>query len=169
MKESLDHKSDLEWFDFMCETLKKNNYPTVKKLKEIIGGVSLAPIDKYKYGELLIPSDNRFKWAWINPLVSNDGGNHSIDDLSFDGANFTLNMKDLTSRFFKYRVENITNGNTQLFFYPVPECYNFSAISFKTNQKIKDIANGYTLMLESFSFQFGAKLFSTQSGFIMTK
>jgi len=170
IKQDLQTKSDLEWFDTLCDILKKDNSPTTFSLTQLIGEEAPNPANQERYSKLLIPFDKRFKWAWISPDLADTDVDKPLDSLSFGGTDFCLKMTDLTQRFSDFKTErNVYDGGTQIFFYPVAEEYEFSAIEFRTDTDVEDINDFLALEFHTVTFQFGNKIFLTRAGFYMTR
>ncbi len=73
LRNNLESKSDLEWFDAICELLKRRNHPKTHQLTELIGREKPNPSNEIRGSKFLIPYDKRFAFACINPnLFSND-------------------------------------------------------------------------------------------------
>ena len=162
-------KNDLDWFDSVCEILKKENNPTVAQLTNIIGTEN-TDIKRHERGsKFLIPFDQRFKTSCINPDIDVTDREDKLEYLSFGGENFNLRITDIKARFNRLLIQsNLYDGGTQIFFYPVPDFYEFSAISFWINEEIEAIKSVDDLIVHSVSFDFGEHLIKLRDGYSMT-
>jgi hypothetical protein len=116
--------------------------------------------------KFLIPFDSRFKWAAINPDLAANDPDKPLEHLAMAGANFNLKMTDIVNRFPNYRTRrNTYDGGTQIFFYPIPSKYEFSAIDFWIKQEPEDIGNIEELIFHRVGFQFGDNLGLARDGF----
>jgi hypothetical protein len=166
----LELKNDLEWFDSFCEVLKKERKIKTKELAQLIGSEKPNPNNEIRGSRFLIPFDKRFKSASINPILSENEGDRPLDYLSFYGEKFQLKMSDIIKRFADYRVQiNIYDDGSQIFFYPVPKEYEFSAIAFKIEEEPDAIKNIDDLIFNSVSFHFGDKLSLQRDGYCMQR
>ncbi|WP_158995936.1 hypothetical protein [Mucilaginibacter sp. L196] len=161
--------SDLEWFDYMCDLLKKENGLTVSFLERIIGIENPQYPIENRGSKFLIPFDKRFKSSAINPDIDINKKDAKIEYISFGGPSFNLMIEDVKRRFDNLLItSNVYDGGTQLFFYPIPSCYEFSAISFDLREEIKDIKNVNDTTVHSVEFQFGKNLIKLRDGYTLT-
>ena len=118
---SLNAQSDLEWFNSICEILKRDNRPTTKKLINILGIEKPNPDNMVRSSKFIILFDKRFDSISINPDISLFDDDKPIDFLSFYGKKFVLRSSDVVHKFPDYRVQiNTYDGGSQIFFYPIP-------------------------------------------------
>jgi hypothetical protein len=123
------NNSDSDWFDCFCDILKKENKPTVSFLIQVIGNENPDIKKENRGSKFLIPFDERFKTAAINPDLDS-AKDAEVEYFSIGGHGFKISIKELKKRFNLFSVEsNIYDGGTQLFFYPIPEAYAFRGIS----------------------------------------
>ena len=169
LRNELETKNDLEWFDAMCDLLTKDNHPTTNQLSDLIGYDKPNPKDEVRGSKFLTPYDKRFTWACINPNLIGDEGS-PIEYLAFGGELFALRMLDITKRFSIYRTQrNIYDGGTQIFFYPIPNTYEFTALDFWIRQEPEEIDNVNELIFHSVTFKFGDKLLLARDGYYMKR
>jgi hypothetical protein len=147
---------------------KKENNPTVALFTSIIG-VENTKIARHQRGsKFLIPFDQRFKSSCINPDIDSADSNVRLEFLSFTGGVFSLRISDVKARFAHVLIQpNLYDGGTQLFFHPVPEFYEFSAISFWVEEEIENIKNIDDVIVNSVSFDFGEQLIKLRDGYSM--
>jgi hypothetical protein len=170
LRNELEAKNDLEWFDAMCDILKKVKYPTTNQLVELIGVDKPNPNNEVRGSRFLIPFDERFKWACINPNLIEFETDKPIEYLAFGGESFSLKMVDIAVRFPVYRIQrNIYDGGTQIFFHPIPSDYEFTAIDFWIRKEPEEIENINELIFHSVTFKFGEKLFLARDGYYMKR
>jgi hypothetical protein len=166
LRKDLESKSDLEWFDTICAILKKENLLTVNQIIAFIGTDKSNPNNQVRGSRALIPFDKRFTWASINPILSSEDNDKPIDYLSFGGNEFKLKMSDIVNRFESYKTQpNIYDGGTQIFFYPIPDEYEFSGIEFWIDKELDKIADVNNLVFTSVIFNFGSTLFLLRDGY----
>ena len=169
-RNELEAKNDLEWFDVMCDILTKVNQPTTNQLTDIIGFDKPNPKGEVRGSRFLVPYDRRFTWACINPSLIEEATDKPIEYLAFGGELFALKMADITKRFQVYRTQsNIYDGGTQIFFYPVPNEYEFTALDFWIREESEEIDNINELIFHSVTFKFGDKLFLARDGYYMKR
>jgi hypothetical protein len=99
LRNELETKNDLEWFDTICDILKKDNRPTTNQLTDLIGYDKPNPNREVRGSRFLIPYDKRFTWACINPNLIKDATDSQIEYVAFGGELFALKMLDITKRF----------------------------------------------------------------------
>ena len=169
-RKELETKTDLEWFDMICELLKKIYFPTTKLFNELLGIEKNNPTGEIRGGKLLIPFDDRFNWCWISPNLSENSFDKPLDSLSIGGGSFVLNNSDIIERFpdFQKRV-NTYDGGTQFFFYPVSDVYEFTALDFWTDRENSTINNNFEIVFNSVTFEFGDRLTDSRTGYGMKR
>lgn len=166
--EKLIAQSDLEWFHSICEILKRDNNPTVKKLIKIIGIEKPNPDGNFRGSKFLLPFDERFDSISINPDISLFDNDERIDFLSFYGKKFALKGIDVVRVFPDYRVQtNAYDGGSQIFFYPIPTRFEFTALSFDVmEENVKIIPQLYFHYIK---FHFGNTFNQGREGFSMKR
>ncbi|HEY5464024.1 MAG TPA: hypothetical protein VIJ95_12260 [Hanamia sp.] len=166
----LESLTDIDWFDNMCRILTKDKCPSTIQLAEVIG-IEDSRFSKEKRGsKFLVPFDRRFKTACINPDLLYNDADKPIDYLSFGGTDFNLKMIDIIQRFPDYKTQlNIYDGGTQIFFYPIPKQFEFSALSFDTDKEPEDIGDINSLAFHHVTFQFGDNVFVGRDGYNMRR
>ena len=170
MRSELEAKNDLEWFDAMCEILKHAKQPATNQIVDLIGVDKPNPQDEVRGSRFLIPFDKRFKWASINPNLTESEIDRPIEYLALGGEPFTLRMIDIAKRFSVYRIQgNVYDGGTQIFFYPIPSVYEFTAVDFWTRKEPEEIENINELIFHSVTFKCGHKLLLARDGYYMKR
>lgn len=170
LRSDLESKSDLEWFDSVCELLKRDTHPTTHQLTQIIGSEKPNPNNEIRGSKFLLPYDKRFVFACINPNISQNDTDKPIEYFAAGGKDFSLNMSDLSVRFPEFRTQrNIYDGGTQIFFYPIPDEYEFSAVSFYIDKEPEEIDSIASLVFHCVAFQFGDKLLLGRDGYHMRR
>lgn len=170
LRNALENKNDLEWFDTICDVLKRDKQPTTKYLTELIGIEKPNPNNEIRGSKFLTPFDKRFIWACINPNLTLADSDKPIDYFALGGKDFKLSMSDLVTRFPEYRTQiNIYDGGTQIFFYPIPYEYEFSALSFDINKEPEEIESMMSLIFHSVHFKFGDNMLLARDGYHMRR
>jgi hypothetical protein len=160
----LEAKSDLDWFDTMCNILLKVNTPTVHKLVQLLGKEDLS--QKIIEAKAVAPFDLRFDHISIIPDLPANSFDRPIDRLVFSGDRFYLKMADIIYRFPKYmETYNTYAGGIQAFFYPVPDIFEFSGIAFHTYDSVIDT----TTYFHGVEFYFGTELSQSRVGFHLNR
>ena len=166
LRSELESLSDIDWFDRMCSILEKHKRPTTFQLTQVIGKEDLRFSKENRGSKFLVPFDKRFKTACINPDLSNNDLDKPLDYLSFGGAEFSLKMIDIINRFPDYKTQrNIYDGGTQIFFYPISEQFEFSAISFGVEKEPEDISDVTLLIFHHVTFHFGENVILGRDGY----
>ena len=170
IKNNLKSLTDLEWFDSFCELLKKTTKPTTLDITEILGAERPNPKNEIRGSKFLDPFDDRFESVAINPILKDCDPDKSIDYIGFHGNLFKLKLIDLIRRFNKYRTQtNTYDGGTQIFFYPVPDDFEFTAIDCWTNLESEEITNINEIEVNNVSFLFGNKLSRGRDGYSLKR
>ena len=170
IRQQLISKTDREWFDFMCDLLKKESKPTVHQLIAIIGTERPNPNHQIRGSKILDSCDKRFGGASINPDLKNDEADQPLDYLSFWGENFKIEIGEIAERFKSFKTQaNMYDGGTQLFFHPVPEEYEFTAINCWTEKNINGTDTVFDLEVNSVIFHFGDQLVLMRDGYTMKR
>jgi hypothetical protein len=154
----------------MCDILRKENNPTTHKLLSIIGTEKPNPKNEIRGSKFLDTYDMRFKGAFINPNIATKRADQPIAYLGFVGASFKVKIGDIVERFANYRtVINTYDGGTQIFFYPIPIEFEFTAIDCWTDKEENEIENFADLEVYGVTFRFGDKLVQGRDGYRMTR
>jgi hypothetical protein len=170
IREKLCSRTDLEWFDSICDILKKENNPTTHRLTNIIGTEKLNPNNEIRGSKFLDTYDKRFKVACINPNLATIDSDQPLDYLGFWGNSFKIKIADIAERFVNYRtVINTYDGGTQIFFYPISTEYEFSAIDCWTEKEDDVIENLTELEVKGITFYFGNKFIQGRDGYRMRR
>jgi len=173
LRKELETKNDIEWFDAMCNILRRDQTPTTKKLSEFLGVEKPNPKHEIRGSKFIDPFDNRFDRVAINPILSNNEIDNPIDYISFSSFHekkLKLKSSDIISRFPFYRTQlNTYDGGTQFFFYPVPEYFEFTALDFWTEKESEEIKNPLDLIFNGVAFGFGNKLTLGRDGYNMKR
>jgi hypothetical protein len=168
LRNELETKSDLEWFDTICDVLKRDKHPTTQYLTELIGTEKPNPNNEIRGSKFLTPFDKRFVWACINPNLTLTDTDKLIEYFALGGKDFKLPMSDLLKRFPEYRTQrNTYDGGTQIFFYPIPYEYEFSALSIDIDKEPEEIESMMSLIFHSVHFKFGNNMLLGRDGYHM--
>lgn len=161
----LESLSDIDWFDGMCSILAKHKCPTTNQLAQAIGIEDLRFSKENRGSRFIIPFDNRFKTACINPDILYNDVDQSLEYLSFGGTDFNLRMSEITHRFPAYKTQrNIYDGGAQIFYYPIPSNFEFAALSFPVDKEPEDIDIS-SLIFHHVTFHFGENIVLGRDGY----
>ena len=162
----LEFLSDVDWFDTMSEILSKDKCPTTHQLAQSIGIEDSRFSWENRGSNILIPFDKRFKTVCINPDLSDDEIDKPIDYLSFGGVDFNLKIADIIQRFPDYKTNrNTYDGGTQLFFHPLAEKFEFSALSVRYEKEPEDIGDINSIIFHHIAFHFCGKVKVGRDGY----
>ena len=170
IRQKLSLQTDLEWFDSICDILRKDANPTTHTLENIIGTEKPNPKNEIRGSKFLDTFDKRFQSACINPILTAEQADQPIDYLSFWGNTFKIKIGDIAKRFNSYKtVSNIYDGGTQIFFYPLSKEFEFTAISCSTNKEKDEIPDLLNLEVNGVTFKFGEKIVQLRDGYSVTR
>ena len=170
IKEKLCSITDLEWFDSICDILRKENNLETHRLTSIIGAEKPNPNKEIRGSKFLDTYDKRFKGAYINPNIAIEDTDQPLDYLEFWGNSFKLKIGDIAERFANYRtVINTYDGGTQIFFYPISTEFEFTAIDCWTEKEENEIEYLADFEVNNLAFRFGDKLVQGQDGYGMRR
>lgn len=148
----------------------KDSNPTTQTLENIIGTEKPNPQNEIRGSKFLDTYDKRFRGASINPNLTNDQPDQPLDYLSFWGATFKIKIIDIHKRFRDYKtVINTYDGGTQIFFYPVSEEFEFTAIDCWTDKDESEITSLLDLEVHGVTFKFGDHLVQGRDGYSMKR
>jgi hypothetical protein len=168
--EQLSPMTDLEWFDKICNILRKENNPTTQRLNSIIGTEKPNPKNEIRGSKFLDTYDKRFIEAYISPNLTPNDSDQPLDYLGFLGYTFKIKIGDIIERFANYRtITNCYDGGTQIFFYPIPNEFEFTAIDCWTEKEENEILDLKELEVKSVTFMFGDRLIQGQDGLAMSR
>lgn len=166
----LSSKADLDWFDCICDVLRKGANPTTRTLESIIGTEKPNPKGEIRGSKFLDTFDKRFRGACINPNLTNDLTDQSLEYLGFWGDTFEIKIGDIQKRFNNYEtVLNTYDGGTQIFFYPVSDVFEFTAIDCWTDKDESEIPNLLDIAVHNVTFNFGTHLVKGRDGYSMKR
>lgn len=170
IRQKLLSQTDLDWFDSICDILKKDANPTTHTLENIIGTEEPNPKNEIRGSKFLDTYDKRFRGACINPNLKSDQPDQPLDYLGFWGATFKIKIGDIHKRFNDYKtVINTYDGGTQIFFYPVSKEFEFTAIDCYTDKDESEITNLLDLEVHGVTFKFGDHLVQGRDGYSMKR
>lgn len=170
ISQKLSLQTDLDWFDSICSILKKEANPTTRKLEAIIGTEKPNPKNEIRGSKFLVTFDKRFRGACINPDLTSDQPDQPMDYLGFWGDAFKIKIGDIQKRFNEYKtVINTYDGGTQIFFYPVSDEYEFTAIDCWTDKDESEITYLPDLEVKGVTFRFGDRLVQGRDGYSMRR
>lgn len=170
IKQKLSSQTDLEWFDSICELLKKEANPTTQTLENIIGTEKPNPKGEIRGSKFLDTFDNRFRSAYINPNLTSNQTDQPLDYLGFWGDTFKIKIGDIQKRFNNYNIViNTYDDGTQIFFYPVSDEFEFTAIDCWTDKDESEITSLLDLEVHGVTFKFGDHLVQGHDGYSMKR
>lgn len=170
LRERLCSGAEVEWFDSICDILRKKNNPTTHRLTDIVGIERPNLIHETRGSKFLDPYDKRFRGAFVNPIIATLDTDQPLDYLGFSGNSFRIKIGEITKRFANYRtVSNTYDGGTQFFFYPVAAEFAFTAIECWTEKEESEIENFAELNIKDLTFMFGDTLVRGRDGYRMRR
>jgi hypothetical protein len=170
LRNDLEKKDDLAWFDSFCDLLKRDKHPSTHQLEQFIGIEKPNPDNQIRGSKFLIPFDKRFVWACINPDIPATDNDKPIDYFAIAGTDFSLKMSDILDRFPDYKTKrNTYDGGTQIFIYPLPNEFEFSGLSFDIREEPEDVEDIKSLIFHSVTFKFGDKLIEGRDGYSLRR
>ncbi|MEO8769307.1 MAG: hypothetical protein ABI402_04465 [Ferruginibacter sp.] len=79
-------------------------------------------------------------------------------------------MIDIIERFSDFRIQtNIYDGGSQIFFYPVPVDFEFSALSFRIEKETIENKDIESIIFQHVAFKFGNELVLGRDGYHMKR
>jgi hypothetical protein len=170
IRQKLISQTDLNWFNSICDILKKEASPTTHRIEAIIGTEKPNPGNEIRGSKFLDTYDKRFRGAFINPNLTSDQPDQPLDYLGFWGETFRIKIGDIEERFKNYKtITNTYDGGTQIFFYPVSNEYEFTAIDCWTDKEYNEIINLLDLEVNGVTFKFGDHLVQGRDGYSMRR
>ena len=160
--------SDLAWFDAICGVLTRANKPTFHSVRQLLGTPSPTPPRHARNFFPIAPFGNRFEGIANSPDIDEDAPDMPIDSLTVWGPRFSLLVADVVARFPRYKKYfNAYDDGTDIFFHPVPDEYEFTAVKLWT--ELEDVWNPTRLTVHSVNFGFGDTLFRARDGYHMRR
>jgi hypothetical protein len=170
IRQQLISQNDLQWFEKICDILTREASPTTQKLESIVGIEKPNPKNEIRGSKFLDTYDKRFRVACINPNLTNNQQDEPINYLGFFGDTFKIKIGDIQKKFRNYKtIVNIYDGGTQIFFYPVPPEFEFTAIACSTEKEGSEITNLLDLEVSDVTFRFGDNLTKGHDGYSMRR
>lgn len=155
LKKELEEKSNIDWFDHVCNLLKKEANPTVFKMMKIFGNEKPNPNNEIRGSKFLVPYDNRFGIGFIGPDLQEGDNDRALSYLGFTGHSFQVCFKDIAKRFgYGAPISDIYGGGTYYVFNWIPDFYVFNSICFWTKLEISEINDKYDLIFDNITFTF---------------
>ncbi len=170
IRQKLISQTDLNWFESICDMLKKEASPTTRQLEAIVGTEKPNSMNVIRGSKFLDTYDKRFSGACINPNLKGDEPDQPLDYLGFWGDTFRIKISAIQERFKNYKtVTNTYDGGTQIFFYPVSSEFEFTAIDCWTDKEENEITNLLDLEVNGLTFKFGDNLVQGRDGYSMRR
>lgn len=160
--------SDLDWFNTFCALLARDKRPTLGSVCRLLGKPRQDPPRERRGSLFLEPFDKRFSHVSINPDVDLNKSELPLEHIGLAGPSFSLRLADVFQRFPQHRLKlNTYDGGYQVFFHPVPEHYEFTAMGVFTHDE--DIVDPRELIVNNVRFYFGDNLTEYRDGFAMKR
>ena len=159
-----------EWLNLMCELLSTKAFQSTRKISELLG----IEDTRYKRDErgsmLLIPKNLNLSSIAINPDLKDDEPDKPITYLSFTGKSLNLGVNHLKKKFPNFELVNNTyDGGFQVFFHPVDNNYNFSAVACQVFEKINSSNDLKNISIQEIEFLFNSTKTKKRFGYTMEK
>ena len=167
---SIDNTKSKEWLISISELLSNGNSQSTKTISDLFGNEN----PKYKRAErtskFLIPKNENLNYIAINPDLENNEPDKPITYIAFSGKNLNLKLEYLTELFPNVElIENTYDGGIQLFFNPVDNRFDFTAVSCQIFTEYKKLDELTDLEINGISFLFQPNKIKTRAGYTMTE
>ena len=167
---NIDNTKSKEWLDSISELLSNGNSQSTKTISDLFG----IENPKYKRAErtskFLIPRNENLNYIAINPDLEDNETDKPISYIAFSGKNLNLKLEYLTDLFPNVElIENTYDGGIQLFFNPVDNRFDFTAVSCQIFTDYKKLDELTDLNINRISFMFKPNKLKTRAGFTMTE
>jgi hypothetical protein len=160
--------SDLEWFTTFCGLLTRVKKPTLGYALQLLGTPKEDPPRERRGSLFLAPFDRRFAYVSVNPDVAGNPPDLPLEHVGVSGPQFSLRIADILRDFPEHRLKyNTWDGGNQIYFYPVPKEYEFTALD--SHIDLDDVPDPRELMVNNISFHFGDRLVEYRDGFAMRR
>lgn len=168
--ENLNKTTSKEWLNLITEFLSNGNCQSTKAISELLGSKN----KKYKRNErgskFLIPKNTNLNYVAINPDLDDTEKDKPITFLAFSGEKLNLKLNYLTELFPNVElVENTYDGGIQLFFNPVNNRFDFTAVACQIFTDYKTLDELTDLNINGITFMFKPNKLKTRVGYTMTE
>jgi hypothetical protein len=166
----LNNSTSKEWLNLITEFLSNGNTQSTKVISESLGSEN----KKYKRNErgskFLIPKNTNLNYVSINPDLKDTETDKPLTYLAFSGEKLNLKLEYLTELFPNVElVENTYDGGIQLFFNPVDNQFDFTAVTCQIFTDYKTLDELADLNINGISFMFQPNKLKTRAGYTMTE
>ena len=167
---NINNTTSKEWLILITEFLSNRNSKSTKTISELLGSEN----KKYKRNErgskFLIPKNTNLNYVAINPDLENTETDKPVTFLAFSGEKLNLKLNYLTELFPNVElVENTYDGGIQLFFNPVDNRFDFTAVACEIFTDYKTLDELTDVNINGISFMFKPNKLKTRAGYTMTE
>ena len=167
---NLNNTTSKEWLNLITDFLSNGNSKSTKTITTLLGSVN----KKYKRNErtskFLIPKNSNLNYVAINPDLENTEMDKPVTFLLFSGEKLNLKLNYLTELFPNVElIKNTYDGGIQLFFNPVDNRFDFTAVACQIFTDYKTLDELTDLNINGISFMFKPNKLKTRAGYTMTE
>ncbi|MBB3125303.1 hypothetical protein FHS04_002847 [Mesoflavibacter sabulilitoris] len=166
----LNNTKSKEWLYLITEFLSNGNSKSTRAISDFLGSEN----KKYKKNErgskFLIPKNTNLNYIAVNPDLEETETDKPVTYLAFSGEKLNLKLNYLTELFPNVElIENTYDGGIQLFFNPVDNRFDFTAVACQIFTDYKSLDELTDLSINGISFMFKPNKIKTRAGYIMTE
>lgn len=159
-----------EWLDLVSNILSNRNSKSTKTISDLFGEENPKYKRTNRGSKILIPKNNNLSYIAINPDLEEYEADKPVSFLAFSGEKLNLILKNLIEFFPNVElIENTYDGGIQLFFNPVDNRFDFTAVSCQIFTDYKTLDELYDININSISFLFLPNKLKTRAGYTMTE
>ncbi|KJD31471.1 hypothetical protein PW52_16680 [Tamlana sedimentorum] len=166
----LNNTTSKEWLNLITEFLSNGNSQSTKAISKSLGSENKKYNRNERGSKFLIPKNKNLNYVAINPDLEDTEIDKPVTFLAFNGEKLSLKLNYLTELFPNVElVENTYDGGIQLFFNPVDNRYDFTAVACQIFTDYKTLDELTDLNINGISFMFQPNKLKTRAGYTMTE
>lgn len=168
--ENLNNTTSKEWLNLITKFLSNGNSQSTKAISELLGSENKKYTRNERGSKFLIPKNTNLNYVAINPDLENTETDKPITFLAFSGEKLNLKLNHLTELFSNVElVKNTYDGGIQLFFNPVNNRFDFTAVACQIFTDYKTLDELTDLNINGITFMFKPNKLKTRAGYTMTE
>lgn len=165
---TLNNTKSKEWLHEISEFLTEGNSQSTKSVTEFLGTENKRHKRNERGSKFLIPKNQNLSYVAINPDLERSDSDKPVTFLGFFGEKLNLKLHDLIELFPEFEVmNNIYDGGIQIFFHPVDNRFDFTAVACQVFTEYKTINELTNLKIDRVSFMFKSTKRKTRAGYTM--